>query len=44
MDSSGNPVSKGRPYEYHDRFTDVWMNINGAWHVIASHYSIPASP
>jgi ketosteroid isomerase-like protein len=36
-------VSKGKPYDYHDRFTDVWMNINGKWLVIASHYSIPAS-
>jgi ketosteroid isomerase-like protein len=35
-------VSKGKPYEYRDRFTDVWMNINGKWQVIASHYSIPA--
>jgi ketosteroid isomerase-like protein len=36
-------TSKGKPYEYRDRFTDVWMNINGRWQVIASHYSIPAS-
>jgi ketosteroid isomerase-like protein len=36
-------ISKGKPYEYHDRFTDVWMNIKGTWQVIASHYSIPAS-
>jgi len=32
---------KGKPYEYHDRFTDVWMNGDGRWQVIASHYSIP---
>ena len=36
-------ISKGKRYEYHDRFTDVWMNLNGKWQVIASHYSIPAS-
>ena len=36
-------LSKGKPYEYRDRFTDVWMNINGTWQVIASHYSIPVS-
>jgi ketosteroid isomerase-like protein len=36
-------TSKGNPYEYRDRFTDIWMNINGKWQVIASHYSIPAS-
>jgi len=36
-------TSRGKPYEFRDRFTDVWMNINGKWQVIASHYSIPAS-
>lgn len=36
-------LSKGKPYEFRDRFTDVWMNLNGRWQVIASHYSIPAS-
>jgi ketosteroid isomerase-like protein len=36
-------TSKGKPYEYRDRFTDVWMNMNGTWQVIASHYSIPSS-
>ena len=35
-------ISKGKPYEYRDRFTDVWMNMKGRWQVIASHYSIPA--
>lgn len=32
---------KGKPYEFHDRFTDVWLNIDGRWQLIASHYSIP---
>lgn len=37
-------TSKGKPYESRDRATDVWMkNANGAWQVIAAHYSIPAS-
>ena len=36
-------ISKGKRYEYRDRFTDVWMNVNGKWQVIASHYSIPKS-
>jgi ketosteroid isomerase-like protein len=36
-------TSKGKPYEYRDRFTDVWMNRNDRWQVIASHYSVPAS-
>jgi ketosteroid isomerase-like protein len=36
-------TSKGKPYEYHDRFTDVWMNLNGKWQVIVSHYSIPSN-
>jgi ketosteroid isomerase-like protein len=35
-------TSKGKPYEYRDRFTDVWMNLNGKWQVIVSHYSIPS--
>ena len=34
-------TSKGKPYEYRDRFTDVWMNTAGAWQLIASHYSVP---
>ena len=36
-------TSKGKPYEYHDRFTDVWMNSGGTWQVIASHYSTPVN-
>jgi ketosteroid isomerase-like protein len=31
----------GKPYEDHDRFTDVWMKTGGKWQVIASHYSLP---
>jgi len=34
--------SNGKPYEYHDRLTDIWMKIGGRWQVIASHYSVPA--
>jgi ketosteroid isomerase-like protein len=34
-------ISNGKPYEYHDRLTDVWMMIDGRWQVIASHYAIP---
>lgn len=34
-------LNKGKPYEYNDRFTDVWMNLNGKWQVVASHYAIP---
>jgi len=33
--------SKGKPYEYHDRLTDVWMKSAGGWRVICSHYSVP---
>lgn len=33
--------SGGKPYEYHDRLTDVWMKTGGNWQVIASHYSVP---
>ncbi|HKF23210.1 MAG TPA: nuclear transport factor 2 family protein [Candidatus Angelobacter sp.] len=35
-------ISKGKRYEYRDRFTDVWMKTEGQWLLIASHYSIPA--
>jgi len=35
-------TDKGKPYEYHDRFTDVWMNNNRRWQLIVSHYSVPA--
>lgn len=33
--------SGGKPYEYHDRFTDVWIKSGGTWQVVASHYSVP---
>jgi len=35
-------ISDGKPHDYHDRFTDVWMRVRGNWKLIASHYSIPA--
>ena len=34
-------LSQNKPYEYHDRFTDVWMMIEGKWQIIVSQYSIP---
>lgn len=37
-------VLGGRPYDYHDRLTDVWMKTAGKWQLIASHYSLPANP
>ena len=36
-------ISSGKPYDYHDRLTDVWMKIRGKWQLIASHYSLPAN-
>ena len=33
--------NKGQPYDYHDRFTDVWMKKGGKWLIIASHYAVP---
>lgn len=33
--------TKGKPYEYRDRLTDVWMKTGSEWQVIASHYSVP---
>ncbi len=32
---------KGGPYDYRDRFTDVWLKSGGKWRLIASHYAIP---
>jgi len=34
-------TSNGKPYEYHDRFTDVWLKTDGKWQLIASHYGVP---
>lgn len=34
--------SSGKPYEYHDRLTDVWLKAGGKWQVVASHYSVPS--
>jgi len=33
--------SNGKPYEYRDRLTDVWMKVGNRWQVISSHYSVP---
>jgi ketosteroid isomerase-like protein len=33
-------TSKGKPYEFRDRLTDVWVNGGHRWQLIASHYSI----
>lgn len=33
---------KGKPYDYRDRFTDVWMKKDGKWRMIASHYALPS--
>jgi ketosteroid isomerase-like protein len=34
-------MSEGKPYEYRDRLTDVWIKSAGNWQVVASHYSVP---
>jgi len=34
-------TSNRKPYEYHDRLTDVWVKGGNNWQVIASHYSVP---
>jgi ketosteroid isomerase-like protein len=31
-----------KAYDYHDRFTDVWMKKAGKWQLIAAHYSVPS--
>lgn len=33
--------SNGKPYEYHDRLTDVWVKVGNNWRVLCSHYSVP---
>lgn len=34
-------TAQGKPYQYVDRFTDVWMRNAGKWQLIASQYSVP---
>lgn len=34
-------VDKEGAYDYHDRFTDVWIKKAGKWLMVASHYSVP---
>ena len=29
------------PYDYRDRFTDVWMKQSNKWRLVAAHYSLP---
>jgi ketosteroid isomerase-like protein len=31
----------GQAFDYHDRFTDVWMKKDGRWRLVASHFAIP---
>jgi ketosteroid isomerase-like protein len=31
---------KGKPFERRGRFTDTWMNLNGQWRCVASHFSV----
>jgi ketosteroid isomerase-like protein len=31
---------KGKPWERRGRFTDTWMNLEGRWQCIASHFSV----
>ena len=37
-------ATKDQPYDYHDRFTDIWIKKNGKWKLAASHYAVPAKP
>ena len=34
-------IDNQRRYDYHDRFTDVWMKKSGKWRLVAAHYSVP---
>ncbi|HLZ41136.1 MAG TPA: nuclear transport factor 2 family protein [Candidatus Sulfotelmatobacter sp.] len=31
----------GKPFEFHDRFTDIWMKKDGKWRMVAAHYGVP---
>ena len=33
-------LDKGKSWERRGRFTDTWMNLNGRWQCIASHFSV----
>ena len=33
-------IDKGKSWERRGRFTDTWMNLNGRWQCIASHFSV----
>lgn len=33
-------VDKGKSWERRGRFTDTWMNLDGRWQCIASHFSV----
>lgn len=35
-------IDNRQAYDYHDRFTDVWMKKGGKWRLIAAHYSVPS--
>jgi len=35
-------VDSQKAYDYHDRFTDVWMKKAGKWRLVAAHYSVPS--
>ncbi len=37
-------TSNHKPYEYHDRLTDVWVKVGNNWRVLCSHYSVPLKP
>ena len=34
-------ASNGKRYEYHDRFTDVWIKSGDQWQLLVSHYGVP---
>lgn len=34
-------IDSQKTYDYHDRFTDVWMKESGKWRLVAAHYSVP---
>jgi ketosteroid isomerase-like protein len=35
-------IEKGKPFQRHGRFTDTWVNQNGAWQCVASQSTLIA--
>ena len=34
-------ADKNGAYDYHDRFTDIWMKKGSKWVMVAAHFAVP---